>query len=76
MTETPQKGVLSGRPHVLNPAWQLPSAELASSSQAGLTPQIGKGCVDHVCRADLIFAITGAVMMADSPPGIAFEDIP
>jgi hypothetical protein len=48
MTETPQKGVLSGRPHVLNPAWQLPSAELASSSQAGLTPQIGKGCVDHV----------------------------
>jgi hypothetical protein len=22
------------------------------------------------------FAITGAVMMADSPPGIAFEDIP
>jgi hypothetical protein len=27
-------------------------------------------------RADLIFAITGAVMMADSPPGIEFEDIP
>jgi hypothetical protein len=27
-------------------------------------------------RADLIFTITGAVMMADSPPGIEFEDIP
>jgi hypothetical protein len=26
--------------------------------------------------ADLIFAIKGAVIMADSPPGIEFEDIP
>jgi hypothetical protein len=27
-------------------------------------------------RADLFFARKGAVMMADSPPGIEFEDIP
>jgi hypothetical protein len=27
-------------------------------------------------RADLIFAIKGAVIMADSTPGIEFEDIP
>jgi hypothetical protein len=27
-------------------------------------------------RADLFFSITGAVIMADSPPGIEFEDIP
>src|SRR6266850_2509217 len=27
-------------------------------------------------RADLFFASKGAVMMADSPPGIEFEDIP
>ena len=49
MTETFRSGILSGRLHVLKPAWLLPFDELASHSRVGITPQIGKGGVGPLC---------------------------